>query len=218
MKALLGLFLLSIAGMSFAGETCTYVIKDRYGYEYENHTRYSSYSRDAACSDASWACSTALSNARAQGRYYDANCEMKYDGPNNPRPPYPPTTVVSCTTDLVDWYGSIIRSFSGTGYNQSEACRQSDQFCQYELQRGDSNGRRCVTRGNGGGGYPNPPRPPRETTESCTANRYDPAGFFIQSYNASHTGPVGTDVRGQACRKAIDYCSREIRGRQTCRL
>lgn len=216
MKALLGLFLLTIASVSFAGETCTYVIKDRYGYEYENHTRYS-YSKDAACSDASWSCNTALSNARAQGRYYDANCEMKYDGPVNPRPPFPPVQTVMCTTDLVDWYGNTIRSFSGRGNSEWEACGQSDEFCRYELQRGDSNGRRCVTRGTGGG-YPNPPRPPRETTESCTANRHDPAGYFIQSYTATHTGPIGSDVRGEACRKALNYCSYDIRGRQTCRL
>lgn len=216
MKALLGLFLLSLASLSFAGETCTFVIRDRYGYEFETHTRYSSYSKDAACSDANWACSNALSNGRAQGRYYDANCEMKYDGPVNPRPPFPPTAVIMCTTDLVDWYGNTVRSFSGSGNSEWEACRQSEQFCQYELQRGDANGRRCVTRGVGGG---NPyPRPPRETTESCSAHRYDPAGFFIQSYNASHTGPIGSDVRGEACRKALNYCSRDIKGRQTCRL
>lgn len=215
MKVLLGLFLLMMTSLSFAGETCTYVIKDRYGYEFENHTRYSSYSRDAACSDASWACNTALSNARAQGRYYDANCEMKYEsGPVNPRPPFPPTSV-SCTTDLVDYYGSTIRSYSASGRTEYEACRQSDEFCSYELNRGDSRGRRCVRRT--GGGYPYP-QPPRQTTESCTANRYDPAGFFIESYYASHTGPVGSDVRGEACRKALNSCSYEIRGRQTCRL
>lgn len=217
MKALLGLFLFSIASVSFASETCTFVIKDRYGYEYENHTRYS-YSKDAACGDASWSCEQALANARAQGRYYDATCEMKYDsGPGNPRPPFPPTATAMCTTDLVDYYGTTIRSFSGSGRTEYEACRQSDEFCSYELNRGDSRGRRCVRRGNGGG-YPQPPRPPRETTESCTANRYDPAGFFIESYYASHTGPVGSDVRGAACRKALNNCSYEIRGRQTCRL
>ncbi|MBC7714258.1 MAG: hypothetical protein H7177_13020 [Rhizobacter sp.] len=130
-------------------------------------------------------------------------------------PPIPPTsTQAMCTTDLIDLYGNVVRSFSGNGYDQYEACRQSEQFCDYELQRYE-NGFRCETRG---GGYPRPPRPPQQTTEQCRASRFDPAGFFIQSYYGQATGPWGSNVKDQACRQALQQCSYDLRGRQTCRI
>jgi hypothetical protein len=131
-------------------------------------------------------------------------------------PPIPPTAVrTMCITDLVDSYGSIVRSFSGNGYDMNEACRQSDQFCRYELQRHDTYGYRCLTRN---GGYPQPPRPPQQTTEQCQVSRLDPAGFFIQSYYGTATGPWGSNVKDQACRNAYQACSYDLRGRQTCRV
>lgn len=132
-------------------------------------------------------------------------------------PPIPPTSInVMCTTDLQDYYGNTVRSFSGNGYDYYEACRQSEEFCRYALQRGDSVGYRCVTRGSGGG-YPNP-RPPQQKTEQCRASRFDPAGYFIESYFASATGPYNSNVKDQACRRAFEQCSYELRGRQTCRI
>lgn len=216
MKKLLALLLLTLASVSMADESCTYAIKDNYGYEYESVTRYG-YSAQSACSDAAYECSRVLSNAQSSGRYYDARCELKY-GPVTPsRPPLPPTAMVSCRTDLVDYYNQIVRSFSGSGRSEYEACGQSNEFCQYELSRGNTAGVRCLTRGNGGGGYPQP-RPPRDTTESCSARRFDPSGLFIQSYIASATGPIGSDVKGEACRRALNTCSYDIKGRQTCRV
>lgn len=216
MKTLLALLVLCFSTVTMASESCTFVIKDNYGYEYEQITRLG-YSGSDACSNASYDCSVELSRAQQSGRYYDAFCAQKY-GPTTPsRPPLPPTAVATCTTDLVDYYGYNVRSFTGSGRTQYEACAQSNEFCQYELRRGNSNGYRCVTRNNGGGGYPSP-RPPRETTESCSARRFDPSGIFIQSYFASYTGPIGSDVKGEACRRALNSCSYEIRGRQTCRI
>lgn len=216
MKTLLALFLLTMTTLSMGAESCTYVVKNSRGFEYETLTRYG-YSRYEACNDASYACREAIANGQVYGRYYDAYCEEKFD--NYPTPPMPPSQNYTCNTDLVDYYGNTIRSFSANGRTEGEACRQSDQFCQYELSRQTSYGYRCVTRGNGGGGggYP-PPRPPRQTTERCTASRFDPAGFFIESYTGIHTGPIGTDVRGEACRIAMNNCSIEIRGRQSCRI
>ncbi|MBC7429560.1 MAG: hypothetical protein H7336_13165 [Bacteriovorax sp.] len=128
-------------------------------------------------------------------------------------PPIPPTSMQAfCTTDLIDSYGSIVRSFSGNGHDMNEACRQSEQFCRYELQRHDTYGYRCVT---GGGSYP---RPPQQTTEQCRASRFDPAGFFIESYYGQATGPWGSNVKDQACRNAYQQCSYDLRGRQTCRI
>ncbi len=129
-------------------------------------------------------------------------------------PPIPPTSVTAmCTTDLVDYYGNTVRSFTGSGWDNYDACRQSEEFCQYELQRHNTYGYRCVTRGGG-----RPPQPPRETTESCQASRFDPAGYFIESYFATATGPYHMNVKEQACRRAYETCSRELRGRQTCRI
>ena len=89
-----------------------------------------------------------------------------------------------------------------------------------ELARADTFGSTCVNRGlidNRNDPYPPSPYP-RTKTESCSVSRLDPAGMFIQSYNETETGPIDSDVRGQACREALDECSREIRGRQTCNI
>ncbi|MBY0415731.1 MAG: hypothetical protein K2Q18_16275 [Bdellovibrionales bacterium] len=209
MKTLIAFALLTMASLSFGAETCTYVIKDRYAREFESHTR-TSYNEAAACSDAEYACRVSLSNHQSSGRYYDANCERKFDRyPPNPYP-YPSSR---CTTDLLDVRSNILRSFQGIGRSQLEACQDSERQCKMELVRNDSYGRHCATRSGG-----KPPQPPRQTTESCTVGRYDPAGYFIQSYFASHTGSFGTDVKGEACRKANQSCSYELRGRQTCRI
>lgn len=220
MKTLLALFLLCVASVSFAADSCTFAIKDRYGYEYENHTRIS-YSREAACSDADYACRVAISDAQRNGRYMDAFCEQKGGVVTPNRPPIPPSSTIMCTTDLVDYYGGIVRSFSGSGQTQWEACNQSESFCRYELSRNTSSGWRCVTRGSNGGNYPYPypqPQPPRQVTETCRASRFDPAGYYIESYMQSYTGPANSDVKGEACRRAYNQCSYEIRGRQTCRI
>jgi hypothetical protein len=222
MKMLMGiLFVLLSLSVNAQQQSCSVAVKDRFsGVEYELLTRYS-YSRDAACSDAISDCHDTIRMGQSYGRYYDAFCEIKGNAPIPPnpptRPPFPPTGGAICTTDLVDSWGGLVRSFRGEGWTLPEACRQSDDFCYYELSRGNSRGVRCETRGNGGGHYP-PPPPPRDVTETCTANRHDPAGYFIESYYATFTGPRGTDVKGEACRQAHRLCSSEIRGRQTCRI
>jgi len=220
MKTLLALFLMSVSTVSFAIDSCSYVIKDRYGYQYETHTRMA-YGKYAACSDADYACRSALSEGQRQGKYMDAFCEEN-DGVITPnRPPLPPTSTITCTTDIVDYWDVSIRSFTGYGQTIGQACAQSEEFCNYELSRNTTRGWRCQTRGTNGGGYPNPypqPRPPRNVTETCRASRFDPAGYYVQSYIQTHTGPEHTDVKGEACRKAYSQCTYEIRGRQTCRI
>lgn len=219
MKTLLALFLMTIASASFAIDSCSYIIKDRYGYEYETHTRRA-YNKQAACSDADYACRVAISEGQRNGQYMDAFCEEKNGTIISDIPPIPPTSTVMCTTDIVDYYNVSIRSFTGYGQTTRQACAQSEEFCNYELSRNTTRGWRCQTRGaNGGGSYPYPqPRPPRDVTESCRVSRFDPAGYYIQTYIQTHTGPAYTDVKGEACRKAFSQCSYEIRGRQTCRV
>jgi hypothetical protein len=215
MKTLIALLFLSVTSVSFGTEICSFSVKDRYGYEYETITR-SGYSTQSACSDAEYACRVLISDAQARGKYLDAVCVYK-SGPAFPnRPPEPPTAISRCTTDLVDYYNNTLRSFTAVGRTQQDACQESGRQCKIELTRNDSYGRRCVVRGSGGN-IPTP-RPPRQTTENCSARRYDPAGYFIQSYLASHTGPVGSDVKGEACRKAFNTCSYDIKGRQSCRI
>jgi hypothetical protein len=212
MKILLTFFLLSLASISFSAESCSFAVKDRYGYEYETVTR-ASYSAQGACSDAEYACRELISDAQARGRYLDANCAQK-SGPVISRPPEPPSAMGRCTTDLVNYYNTVVRSFTASGRTQMEACNESARQCKIELSRQENYGSRCVPRTGG----QTPPRPPRQTTESCTARRYDPAGYFIQSYLATYTGPTGSDVKGEACRRAFDTCSYDIKGRQTCRI
>jgi hypothetical protein len=236
MKALLALFLLGISAVVSA-EVCTSVIKDRSGYEWETFTR-SSYSQPAACDQAMYDCRDALAQGQASGRYYDAVCDIKMDQYPNPSPypnpfptpspypnpnpyptpnPYPNPQGYVCQTDLVDGYGRTVREFTAPGASEYDACNTSDNFCKSELARNDSYGSRCVNRGLiNGRQNPRPPR--RERTESCSANRVDPAGMFIQSYSETVSGPEETDVRGEACRRAINDCTRELRGRQSCNI
>ena len=217
MKTLLAIFILVISGLASA-EVCTSVIKDRSGYEWETFTR-SSYSQQAACDQSDFDCRGALSYGQSVGRYYDAYCEIKYETPNpypNPNPSPRPNPLV-CQTDLVDYYNRTVRTFTAPGSSEWDACSTSDIFCKTELARNDSYGYRCVNRGLIGNR--NDPRPPSRTkTEQCTANRLDPAGMFIQSYFATASGPIDSDVLGNACRQAVSDCSREIRGRQTCNI
>lgn len=214
MKTLLALFLITVANASFAVDSCTSVIKDRYGYNYETHTRVS-YSKQAACSDADYACRMAISEGERNGKYLDSFCEVQDNIGTPNRPPYPPSSTMTCTTDIVDYYNVRIRSFTGSGQTLRQACSQSEEFCHYELSRNTGRGWRCQTRQGNGGGYP---RPPREVTETCRASRFDPAGYFIESYLQSHRGPINSNVKGEACRKAYTQCTYEIRGRQTCRI
>ena len=218
MKSLLAILFLGISSLASA-EMCTSVIKDNYGQEYETFTR-SSYSQQDACGQADYDCRRALADAQANGQYYNASCQFKFDTPNPiPYPPNPPRAII-CQTDLVDYYGRTVRSFSAPGANEMDACRMSDQFCKVELARNDTYGSTCVNRGLiDNRNDPYPPNPyPRTKTESCSVNRLDPAGMFIQTYSETETGPIDSDVRGQACREALDECSREIRGRQTCNI
>ena len=226
MKTLLALLLLGISSLASA-EVCTSVIQDRFGYEYENFTR-SSYSQQAACDQAVYDCRRALSDAQASGRYYDATCEIKYNNPTpppypNPYPPYPgpnpnpgPGPSILCQTDLVNYYGQVVRSFTAPGSSAYDACNASDNFCRTELSRNSSGAYTCVNRGVTNGRDPYPPS--RNRTEQCTANRLDPAGMFVQSYTATSTGPINSDVKGDACRRAVSDCSRDLRGRQTCSI
>lgn len=213
MKIIFALFLLTLSTIVGA-EVCTSVIKDqRTGYEYEEFTR-SSYSRQAACDQAIYDCRGALAYAQSYGRYYDAICEIKFSRVPTPSPI--PRNYI-CQTDLVDNWGQIVRTFTAPGPSEWEACNTSDNFCKADLARRDSFGVRCVNRGLIDNR--NDPRPPSRTkTEQCTVRRLDPAGMFIQNYIATATGPIHSDVKGEACRIAINDCSRDLRGRQTCNI
>lgn len=214
MKVLIALILLSISTFASA-EYCTSVIKDQYsGYEYENFTRWS-YSRDDACYQAISECRQALYDAQSRGRYYNANCVIVGGAPT---PTPPPRQSLICKTDLVDVFGNTIRQFTAPGYNEYEACRQSDEFCKMELARGRNNSMRCINRGiiNGRDPYPRPNPRPDIIFEECRVSRLDPAGRFVEGYLGRAQGPRGTDVKGAACREAINQCSRDLVGRQTC--
>lgn len=213
MKTLLALLVFSIASIASA-ESCSFAVKDRYGFEYETVSRIG-YDVGSACSDAEYSCRVILNNAQARGKYLDANCAMVRGGGFPNRPPDAPTAIARCTTDMVNYYNSVVRSFTANGRTQEDACMESARQCKIELVRQDNYGHRCVRRGAGGGGNI-PPRPPRETTASCQARRFDPAGHFIESYVASARGPIGTNVKEQACRKAYNDCSYDLKGRQYC--
>jgi hypothetical protein len=214
MKTLLALMILTFSTLASA-EFCTTAIRDQFSqYEYQSFMR-SSYSHDDACFQAMTDCRAALNDAQSQGQYYNANCVFTNSAP--PMPPQPPRMLM-CRTDLLDFWGRTIRQFTGQGMDEYSACRQSDEFCKMELARGSSNAVSCMNRGiiNDGGSYP-PPRPP-VIIEECRANRLDPAGMFVESYMGRAEGPRGSDVKGEACRQAINICSRELVGRQTCNI
>lgn len=89
MKKVLLTFLLLLGATSAFADYCTVVIRDQYGYEFDTFTR-SSYSIDAACSDARFDCRTKLSDYQSWGRYYDAQCVIKNTSISYPIPPIPP--------------------------------------------------------------------------------------------------------------------------------
>jgi hypothetical protein len=219
MKIIAALIFLCLSNMAFANVSCDVKMISQYSNQtYEINTGYArSYSE--ACREAFDNCHESISRGQTYGRYYDAICVSDsttptYPTPRPPRPPetpYPPTRELTCRTDLVDFYGNTIRSFNGFGRTPWEACQESDRLCSYMTQ---NNRMYCQNRGiQNGGGH----RPGRLVTEYCQAERFDPAGHFIESYTGSHTGPVGTDVRGEACREAHQKCSMYLRGAQYCR-
>ena len=204
MKAILIFLLLTITSFASA-EICTSVIKDRRGYEWETFTR-SSYSRQAACDQASYDCSGALSYGQSQGRYYDAFCEIKFEAPN----PYPFPLI--CQTDLVDFMGRTYSSFNAEGVNEWDACNLSNNLCSEALAKMGNFGFRCENKGIINR------NDPRSTTEQCIVNRQDAFGRLIQGYFGVATGSVNTDVRGEACKSALNLCLRDLGNRQFCNI
>lgn len=210
MKFIAALFLLCLSQIALAEISCNVTMISQYNNQtYETHTGYAT-TYDRACREAFDNCHASISLGQTYGRYYDAICIS--GGGSTPRPPYPPAEL-TCRTDLLYYNGTFVRSFNGTGRTAREACQESDRLCSYMTQT--NNGMYCQNRGiQNGGNYPRPPV--RMITEYCQAERFDPAGHFIESYNASHTGPERTDVRGEACRKAYQTCSMYLRGSQYC--
>ncbi len=103
MKILLSLFFVLVSSVALA-DTCIVVIRDQYnGYEYDQFIR-TSYSSDAACTDAIWDCRNRLSDYQIRGQLNNAQCVVKtiYNDypdyprypdpipPRYPRDPYPP--------------------------------------------------------------------------------------------------------------------------------
>ena len=220
MKKFLLAFLSLCSISAMADYSCTATIKDN-GLDRESFTRYS-YTQNAACDTARFDCNNYLSDMQSRGYYRSAFCALdRNEYPTDPYPnpypnPYPPARV-SCTTDLVDYWGQVVRSFTGDGRSEWEACEESDRFCREALNRGTSNGRNCVRRYG-----PNPgpgPRPPRDpwVTEECRVQRLDPAGWLVQEYTAVKSGPRSSNPRYAACQEAQSRCSYDLRGRQSCR-
>jgi len=212
MKKIISLALVFLSFQSLA-EVCSVQLADRFGNVAQVFTE-SGYTRFAACDEANYQCNRALSDGRVNGRYYDHFCQ-EIAGTNYPPIPTPPTPprMETCTTDLLDQFGRIVRTFTGNGRSQYDACMESDRFCYDQLNRRTSMGVQCVRRN----GYPTPVPPPnRNRTETCQFNRYDPAGFLIQTYVRHATGPIHIDVKGEACRHAQYDCQRDLKGRQYC--
>jgi hypothetical protein len=211
MKLIAALFLLCLSNIALANVTCNVSMISQYNNQtYEVHTGYAN-TYDTACREAFDNCHESISRGQTYGRYYDAICVTGGNQPTPPRPPYPQEDL-TCRTDLLYYNGSFVRSFTGTGRTAREACQESDRLCSYMTQT--NNGMYCLNRGIQNGG--NNPPPGRVVTEYCQAERFDPAGHFIQAYTGSYTGPIGTDVRGEACRRAYQTCSMYIRGAQYC--
>lgn len=154
--------------------------------------------------DASVARANVTGQCRSNQRTSNAECDanvMCNDGRDN-RP------MISCTTssnglEFLDesrdpW---VARS------NVTAQCRSNQRTSNAEC---DAN---VMCSNDSGPSYPRTPQePPRREPipvprrENCVANRFDPAGRFVQSY------------RGQECSEAMKMCNVEIRGRQYCEI
>ena len=69
-------FLTVIFSTIVTAETCTAVIRDEQGFNYDTYTR-SSGSFNLACDEALTACDQELSYYHSFGYYYDATCTIK---------------------------------------------------------------------------------------------------------------------------------------------
>ena len=207
MKTLLIFLLMAISGIVSA-HTCTSVIKDRRGYEWQTFIR-SSYSDHTACDLAMYDCNGALSYGQSMGRYYDAFCEIKYDRP------IPTPTIVVCQTDLVDPLGGVIASYKEQGMDAWQACRSSDNTCNSALSRMGRFGFRCFNKG-----LVNDPRQPNgDRTEQCLVYRQNYYNVSVlQTYMGTATGPYNSDVYGEACRQALNTCVQQLRAGQNCNI
>lgn len=111
-------------------ETCTYSLKDRYGYDLRSFSA-TSYYRSQACQDASQQCSTERNYRSSRGEYGLSCSEDYFGGGNQP----PRQTSASCSAELVDRYGYRIATITETAYGrsyseaQTQACAQSLQSC-----------------------------------------------------------------------------------------
>lgn len=111
-------------------ESCTFQLKDRFGYNLRSFTA-TSYYRSQACSDASRQCDSER-NYRASRGEYGLSCMEDYFGGGNPPPSQ---TTASCSAELVDRYGyrlSIItESAYGRSYSEAhgQACAEALKSC-----------------------------------------------------------------------------------------
>lgn len=137
MKVLIGLFLLMIASTGMASSvSCTYSIVDTSGTEKVTFTR-SSYAIVNACENASQACFTELSKRKDNGVDKYSVCELKADDNLPNRPPFPPSSIVTCVSDLIDYDHRVARSYTGSGKNTQDACLEAERLCQSALMNRD---------------------------------------------------------------------------------
>lgn len=217
MKHLITILVFLFSLSAFA-ETCSYVLKDRWGQP--QLEPFSAWARDyyAACTQAQNDCERALRDGQYNGRWFGGYCERDDFGryPNPPR--YP---VFACESAVTDPYGRIIDVGYAEAYDQREACMNAEQQCKIILAQRDIRYARC------GDGYPVTPRrddrrppPQRTVTLTCLSERLDPSGAFIESYQGSATGYEyqSRELKAQACDEAALMCQRELKGRQSCRV
>lgn len=154
-------------------------------------------------------------NRPGNGNNWPGNRPGHGNGPGTrPNPSQP--SQYSCTTDLIDGYSRIIRSYSEVGYTLGEACQRTEKICRVELQRGNTNARACVTRNSNT--TPTRPVPPRQVSESCAVNRVDRfTGVYVsETYRATATAFDQRTAKEYACQEALRQCDREVKVHQMC--
>lgn len=165
---------------------------------FSNGLEFSDESRDPSVARSSVA-EQCRSNRRTNNSECDANIACN-DGSYNP-------PMFTCTTSSngLEFFNES-RDPWVARTSVAEQCRDNKRTSNAEC---DAN----VICNDDGPSYPRTPQePPRREPipvprrEICVANRFDPAGRFVQGY------------RGQECSEAMKMCNVEIRGRQYCEI
>jgi len=209
MKKLMMLLALGLAFVSTSAmaEYCSYELQGRRGMVFERITEYG-YDRFDACQNAQRKCERAQYQRQRNGQRPGMCIRAGRTPGPTPRPGR-----FTCTAELQRGNGSIVRVFTGRGYDRGIACKEARRQCEFEASRMRNRGRYnfyCTTNPNGRPGG-------QVVTRNCSVELVSPRFGRQLVFNGYATGRIGSDVMARACDNAMSQCQSNRVRRQYCR-